>query len=284
MPEVKAAPFVEWRLAGASKGVALTTTAAFTTFPIGTNYLKLKPRNFSTAVVARYALNPYLVVLKTTDALGTVAAFTDASENMQDGSTATTLSMHSFDTAANGDFVYVGSPLPFRGVRVTIGNTNSVGASTLTVKYWQDAATDAWTTITATDGTASGGDTFGVTGNVTWTVPTDWLKKSLMEISDYLVLQGSTAEIAMARNLASQIFYVPLFWTRWETSAAFDSTVTATEMQAMNRSTTYDELLENEIQEQVVHRGVSGVGCVEALTDAGTANLLVSVASTGGFG
>ena len=132
--DIQAAPFGEIRLAGAANGVALSTTAAFTPFPIGSQYLILSPRNFATAVVARYSLNPFLIVLKTTDALVAASNATDASRNMQDGDTGTSLSLNSFDTAANGDYIYVGSHIPFRGVRVIIGSANAV-ATTLTVKY-----------------------------------------------------------------------------------------------------------------------------------------------------
>ena len=274
MSEVKAAPFAEWRLAGASKGVALTTTLALTALPIGTNYLKLKPRNFATAVVARYALNPYLVILKTTDLLLTAAALTDGSENMQDGSTATTLALSSLATLANGGSVYVGAPLQYRGVAIAASAYN-INASALTVTYWTGAA---WTTTSATDGTDNpAGTTLGADGNVTWTVPTDWAKDSLSNIS---VILGNT--ILTFRSLPPSLTR-PLFWTRWVVSAALDSSVTLTSMLPLNRSTAYDELLENEIQEQVVHRGVGGLSCVEALTDAGTGNLLISVASVGGF-
>ena len=66
-------PLGEVRIAGASKGVALTTTAAFTAFPPGTNYLTLMSRNAASAVVVRYALNPDLLVLKTPASLAAAA-------------------------------------------------------------------------------------------------------------------------------------------------------------------------------------------------------------------
>lgn len=284
-----AAPLGEVRQAStADTGTALTTTASFTSLFRGTSFIRLVPRNAAGAVVVKYALNPWLSVVKTTDSLGTVAAMTDGSEVLQDNDTSTTLSMNSFDTIANTDALYVGFPVWVRGVRVIIGNTNS-NASVLTVKYWQSATPNAWASISATDGTAGGGATFNATGNVTWTVPTDGLRRSLNEIiTDQLDPTRSggavTAESTIDTNARPSIFTVPLFWTRWETSAAFDATVTVTGMQAMNRSTTYDALLMTTGIEMRVNRGLNGLGCVEHLTDAGTANLIVSCGVIGTTG
>lgn len=268
--EVLAGPLGSPRAAStAGGGTALTTTAGIIGLPPGTIWVALSPRNFSTAVVVKFALNPYLIVLKTTDALVAATNLTDASEAVQDQGvlSSTALTMNSFDTAANLNFLYVGSPLPFRGVKVTIGNTNAAGGSALTVKYWNGA----WTDIACTDGTDST-DTFRQNGNVTWTVPTDWKRASLFEIGDTVLPSP-----AFLRQ--------PYFWTRWQTDVAFDSEVTATEMYALNRNTAqYGELQPGQVFEERVHRGPGGLACVEALTDAGTANVIVNVAAgNGGF-
>ena len=270
MPQdIVSAPLGEVRVSStADGGTALTTTAAFVAFPVGTDYVILTPRNFSTAVVCKYSLNPFLTVLKTTDALVAASNITDGSKNVQDGDTGTSLSLNSFSTAANSDFIYVGSHIPFRGVRVIIGNTNAGSASVLTVKYRKSDNT--WADISVTDGTSSGGKTFAQTGNVTWTLPTDWIARSLVSI-------GDTTLVAPA------ILNEPeMYWTRWETDVVFDSTVTATGMLAMNRVTTYDEIPAGMSADfRIKSHQHRGIGCVEALTDAGTANLIVSVAVTG---
>lgn len=259
--ETIASPLGEMRASStASGGTALTTTAAFVELPPGTSRVVLIPRNFSTAVVARYAINPYLAVLFTQDNLATA---TDGSEASQDGTTGTGLTLNSWDTAVNLDYLYVGAYVPFRGVRVIIGNTNG-NASTLTVNFWNGSA---WTDITATDGSASAGASFGQTGNVTWTVPTTWVRKTLGEIASPVPAAG----IAMSNE--------SLYWTRWQQSAALDATVSATSLLAMNRSTAYAEIPSGFSEEFRVRRGVGGVGCVEAVTDAGTANLIVNVSS-----
>lgn len=246
----------------AGGGTALTTTAAFIQIPTATRHLMITPRNFSTAVVAKVALNPYLVILRTQDALAT--APTDASENAQDASTSTSVTLSSQGTAAQSDYLYVGSHIPFRGVNIDVDATNG-NASVLTVKYWQDATPDAWADISATDGTASGGATLAVDGSVTWTVPTDWLKASLRTIGDTTLTFPHATE--------------PMYWTRWEVSAALDASVTLDHMLAMNRSTAYMELLSGQTYETRITKGVGGIACVEALTDAGTGNLIVNVAS-----
>ncbi|TXH57203.1 MAG: hypothetical protein E6Q97_04705, partial [Desulfurellales bacterium] len=170
--EIFNGPVGEVRIAGASKGVACTTTAAFTLLPAGTKTIQLIPRNFATAVVVRYALCPWITVLKTADSLAT---FTDYSQEANDASTSTDITLSSLDTLANGDAVYVGSHLPFRGLVADVDSTNAT-ASVLSVYYWNGSA---WADTSASDGTASGGATFAQDGNITWTVPTAWTKASL---------------------------------------------------------------------------------------------------------
>lgn len=257
--ETHSAPLGEVRAAStASGGTALTTAAVFVQVPDGTRYAFVTARNFSTAVVARLAFNPYLVVLKTTDNLATA---TDYSANAQDGSTSTKVTLNSLDTAANTNYLYVGAHIPFRGVAIDVVATNSV-ASVLTVKYWTGSA---WTDITATDGTVSAATSFAQDGNVTWTVPTDWTAASLATIAS--PVPGATVQYRSTE----------LFWTRWQVSVAFDATTDAASMLAMNRSTAYSEWIANQTIEMGWYKGVGGLGCIEALTDAGTANLLVNV-------
>src|SRR3989304_3179855 len=115
--DVVPAPLGEVRLGGAAAGVALSNTATFTSLFRGTTLLRLVPRNEAGAAVIRYSLNPWLAVLKTTDALVAARNIPDGSYVTQDNNTGTNLSMNSFDTLANGDILYIGSHIPFRGVR-----------------------------------------------------------------------------------------------------------------------------------------------------------------------
>lgn len=320
----------------AGGGTALTTTAAFTRLPLVTNHITVTPRNYSTAVVVQMHLNPWLVILKTTDALAT--APTDYSNAGQDlNAAAGGVVLSSLDTLANGDFLLVGAHLPFRGVRCVNATTHSGDASVLTVNYSQGTSITAWATsdsgtkskatasghglsdgdtviikgtnnydgtwvveqvvattsfvivkafvaddakglaicykdISATDGTAAAGKTMAQTGNVTWTVPTDWKQMRLKDMY---------SSVAAFPNSA-----IDLYWTRWSVSAALDATVTLSQMLAMNRTTTYTEWLSGQtLEERIRHGEPGGIGNIEALTDAGTASLIVNAFTVrdGGF-
>lgn len=256
-------PLGEWRAAStAGGGTALTTTAVRIPLPRNAKQVQLIPRNFATAVVVQFNTNPFLTILKTADALATEP--TDYSDNAQDLSTGTKVDLSSLSTAANLDFVYVGAEVPFAGVEIDVQSTNG-NASVLTVKYWNGA----WTDITATDGTANGGATFGQDGNVTWTLPTDWVQATLRGIGDTTLAAG-------VLNTAN------LFWTRWQVSAALDATTDQNSWIAINRSTAYAEIPAGFSQEFACTVGPGGIFAVQAKTDAGTANLIVNVATRAG--
>jgi len=266
---ISAVEYGEERVAStAGGGTALTTTAAFIRLPRITKAISIVPRNFATAVVAKYHLNPWLTILKTVDALAT--APTDYSNAGQDLSAAAAgVVLSSLDTLANGDFILVGSRLPFRGVRCVANAANGTG-SVLTVHYRKND--DTWADTSATDGTISGGATFAQTGNVTWTVPTDWKVASLGSIY-------TSSPMFAGRE-------TPLYWTRWSVSVALDSSTTLDQMLAMNRNTArYAELVSGEAREHtIMHGREGGVGCIECLTDAGTANLVVNAYAKVGEG
>lgn len=256
----------------ASGGTALTTTAALISIPLGADWVSITPRNFVGCAVARVTINPFLTIVTTTNALGTIglhdfdrvneptalSSFPTQviSDEMQDGDTED-FAMDSFDVASNNDYIYIGSHLPFRGVAVDLGTNVNATASVLTVKFWEGD----WANITALDGTASGGATMAVDGNVTWTVPTTWKRTSLVEIGD-----TSIKEAWSGANL---------YWTRWEVSAQTGANWDIAQLRALNRSTAYSELIEGQALEcSIKVRGA--IGCVEALTNAGTANLIVN--------
>lgn len=73
--------------------------------------------------------------------------------------------------AAAGDFIYIGCPFRFSGVRITVTAATSTN-TTMTASYWDrgnGAALGGWLGLAFTDGTSSGGFTLKQTGNVTWT-------------------------------------------------------------------------------------------------------------------
>ena len=79
------------------------------------------------------------------------------------------------DSGATGDRLYLLASAQVGGFRIVIKAANGT-ASVMTVKYWNGSA---FTTTSATDGTASGGALLAATGNVTWTVPTDEVPMTL---------------------------------------------------------------------------------------------------------
>lgn len=252
--ETTAGGFGELR-GGTSTGVPLSTTAAYAQIPKGTRQLFVTPRNFVTGVAAKVGLCPYVQVLKTVDAGATV--MTDYSDAAQDDSTGTSVVLSSLSTAAAFDFLYVGAAVPFRGANIDIDGANG-NASILTVKFWDG---NSWEDITATDGTASGGASMAVDGSVTWTIPSDWAKTTLVQSGDY--------------PFGGPFGGNSLYWTRWQFSAALDSSTTLDHLIALPRSTAYFELVAGQSFEQSITQGPEGVAAVEALMDAGTGSLVL---------
>lgn len=272
MVDVIDAPLGDLRAAAASKGTALTTAPAVTAFPPNTGWAQLVARNFATAVVAGVQMCPYGVILKTADKF--VTPMIDISEDCQDGSTSTTPDFNSLPTYANGGAIFIGSKQPFRGLIVDVQNTNS-NASVLTASYPDGMG--GYTSLSASDGTASGGATFAQDGAITWTVPTTgpnglWKAQTLTEI-----LETSGITTSAKIPYPDERFY----WVRLVVSAALDSTVSVNSIHLMNRSTAYAEMIANQVVQFRINRGVGGHSGVLALTDAGTANLIVNVAPAG---
>lgn len=251
----------------ASGGTALSTTLAL--IPIasagklsGAGELALTGRNFSTAVVAKYALNPRLTVLITTDAGLT---FTDESDDAQDGSASTDVTLSSLPASPAG-YVYLGTPQPVRGYQADVDAANGT-AGTMTGDYWNGSA---WTAATITDGTTSGGAPWAVDGNITFTVPTAWARDTLANILG-LTNRGP-------KGGTNAVLYESLFWLRLTNTAACDSSTTLNSLMPLNRSTAYSEIVSGlPVTKAVVSTDRKGFSCVEALTDAGTANLVVDL-------
>lgn len=261
--EIIAAPLGELRASSATGGGTALTTAA-TTIPLlpGTKFLQLIPRKYAGGCeVIKVATCPYLLVLKTADALAT--APTDYSSEAQDldASSLVTLSSMGAADSDNTHALYVGATLPFRGVKVDLTALNG-DASVLTVKYWNGSA---WADISDTDGTISGGATFAQDGNVTWTVPAAWTTTSLVAAGD-----ASSA-------VGPYVGQGDIYWTRWEVSVVLDASVTIPAFHALSReSTQYWEMISEIPIEMSTSNHLGGVGAVEALTDAGTASLIVN--------
>jgi len=266
MPETWAGELGEFRASSsASGGTSLTTTATFIQFPaLATPGNKLKghlivtPRNFATAVVVKVAFNPWLTILKTTN--GMTTAPTDYSIEAQDGSTDTSVDLSSLDTVANGDWVLIGSHQQFRGFRVDVDGTNSTLTTTAAIHFWNGGN---WVAYSITDGTKSS-TALDQDGLLYWTPTSNWQKITFRTLYPELKHDAYYSDI-------------PMYWVRYSFDKALDSAVTLDSLLAANRSTAYGELLSGQSLEQKFTYGFGGLGNVEALTNDGTANLVVNV-------
>lgn len=267
--EILTGPVGEVRAAStASGGTALTTTAAYIQLPLYTAHIELIPRNFAAAIVVKWNKNPWLVVLKTTDNMLTEPI--DYSIHAQDSDTATEVDVSSLSTLANGDFLLIGSHLPFRGCWFDMDGTNGAGTATLSVSYYSDT----WEAMTVGGGTLTDGTfstmTFAQDGLVYWTPSANWTPRMLSELYPTMTVK-------------TYYTHVPLYWTRWAVSAALaDTTVTMDSIVAANRNTTYPEIPSGFAHQEIIEHGFGGIGCIEALTDLGTANLIVNCATRRG--
>ena len=257
----------EERLASVTKGLACTSTAKFQQFPRITDRVTATARTFATsAVVVRMLFNPWLVVLKTIDNMTNLP--TDYSKAAQDNSTSTLVDVSSLNTRANGDFLLIGSHIPFRGVYFDVYGVNASGTATVTVYYWDGSAwADTSATVTGIRTTM----VWDKDGIVTWTVPSAWQPETIANLYPTMTKDAYYKDI-------------PLYWTRWEVDAALaDTDITFYHMYAANRSTDYFEIVDGQMVSKDIHHGMGGTGCIEALTDTGTAQLQVNAITRGAF-
>ena len=134
------------------------------------------------------------------------ANYTDYSAEAIDDNAGTVVDLDSLDTEANGDWVIVGTSVPFMGVAWDSTTPNG-NAATIVVDYWDG---DSWEALAnAVDGTSDAGDTFGLDGQMTWDLP---------YTTGVLLWAPSTIETIEA------------YWARIDVSAALDADTTLAEM------------------------------------------------------
>ena len=260
--------FIEVREAsGTDGGTAISTTAiAPIQIPFGSDWAGLWTRNFSVDCnVVKLLLNPFLTIVKADDAGATTTNTTDISNEAQDGDSTDIL----FDDWPAAGRLFIGSPIPIRGFYVTLGSEPNGDASTGAGDYLRGPM-GGWGSLSITDGTDNGNNHLEQSGAVTWTVPSAgaWQKTSLIESGD-ITLTAKQAPWA-TRNL---------YWMRYYADTAVDVSTDVAQISSLGRSTNYMQLGEGQTFNTSV-RGTTrgfGIGSVEALTDAGTANLVVNV-------
>lgn len=259
----------------AGGGTALTTTAKSYGLLLGAKWVSMTPRNFSTAAVVKCKLVPWLTILKSTDNMATLGNLSDVSNAAQDASTSTTISLNSLATGTGE--VWIGSHVPFRGVYIDVQNTNSTGSTVLTVKYWNDAGL---VSLAATDGTSSS-VSLDQDGTVTWTVPSTGAGNAWKAASLNTILKTTGKNTT---GFDGQPYYDDkLYWTQWTWDKSLDSSVSLNSIVALSRRAAYGELLSGQTYSEKTHVGYLGAGGYEALTDAGTANIIVNCASLNGL-
>lgn len=239
------------KLLGAAAGTSLSTTRAYIGIPLNAREVTVTPFGFSTAVTALISLNPVALVLRTTDLFTTAANLTNISDALQDADSTTTVALNSQPTLTNGGAILIGCARPISGIYLDVVNTNS-GGGTPGMYYWNGAwANTGWTDATsnlANDGEISG------------TLPPDWVPTTASLIYNTL-LPGMNTK---------------LYWLRWTTSVAYDSSV------SLNALYTVSQYVDNGLAmasgqqstEQII-RAQNG-NCIQATTDAGTGKLLAS--------
>ena len=134
-----------------------------------------------------------------------VAAFTDVTSEANDDEEED-LDLEAVFATVDGR-LYIGAAYQFEGVMVRLlDELNSSLSRTLTAKYWGAAA---WTSLSATDGTAVAGRTFGQTGRITWTIPSGWEPRTLNGSADeYFWVELSLSGVLTVDVKASQILPV----------------------------------------------------------------------------
>lgn len=104
------------------------------------------------------------------------------------------------------DRLYIGAAWEFEALAVLMTGTRNAAASVLTAKYLGPVG---WTSLSATDGTATAGATLAKSGRITWTTPTDWQRERLNGTGDeYYWVELSISAALTSGATVSQILPV----------------------------------------------------------------------------
>jgi len=109
-----------------------------------------------------------------------------------------------FTTPAS-DVLYIGSSGEFDGLSVRLLDQLNAVASTLTVKY---SGPSGWTALTVVNGTANGSATFAKSGRITWTIPSNWERRTLANDDALFWVQLSVSAGLTANTSATQVLLV----------------------------------------------------------------------------
>jgi hypothetical protein len=109
-------------------------------------------------------------------------------------------------TTFGTDKLYIGHAGEFDAIQVQMLAALNAIASVMTAKY---SGSGGWTSLTITDGTSNSGKAFGKGGRITWTMPTDWQRRTLNNSSDaYFWIELTISAALTASTAASQVLVV----------------------------------------------------------------------------
>jgi len=182
--------------------------------------------------------------------------------------------LNDLPTLANGGAMWIASAVPYRGAHIVVDAANGT-ANNLTVHYPSGPGLSL-TDISDSDATDTGAS-LAQSGTVTWTVPTTWQLATLRAICRANSIAMTSAAFTYSDDL--------LYWTRWTWSATMDSATTLDHILGLNESTAYaEEVVGVAASERVkVGLGRNGISGIEALTDAGTGNLIITCYALDGY-
>lgn len=116
------------------------------------------------------------------------------------------LALATIFTTFGSDRLYVGSSGEFDGLSLRMLSNLNAAAATLTVKY---SGPSGWTALTVVNGTISGSATFAKSGRITWTMPSNWERRTLGDSADaYFWIELSVSAALTASTSATQLLVV----------------------------------------------------------------------------
>ncbi len=149
-----------------------------------------------------------LATIKCQKTVNNGANYTDYSAAVVDNAVGTYADIDALDTLVQQDWLVVGGPVPFQGVAADMTANVNTNASTLTAEYWNGA----WTALTnVTDGTVVvATKTFSGDGQITWSMPTDWIISTLGGIAAYWVRFTVSATLSATVEIAEIDLVMPM--------------------------------------------------------------------------
>ena len=161
------------------------------------------------------------------------------------------------DSGTTSDRLYIGLADIIGGLHIDMTSSVNTNASVMTVKYWNGSA---WADITVTDATKEGGATsLQASGDLIWTVPTDWVSAHLGGNNFDGTIKGMSITDKDAPG--SYGFWLQIYW-----SAALSSDVEMANIWTLNKDTSHRGYFHGG-QEYPISFDARVVGGIEAVID-----------------